>query len=155
MDLNDIRENLLGTWSGDNLLHLSWLTPTDYHSPTSLTVTPTVKDRFLLFNYTWSHENTPHEGLVLVGYDKNDNVVTASWVDSWHMSGKIMFCKGSLDANGTIDILGSYEAPPGPDWGWRITITHSTDQALQIIMHNVTPDGEEDLAVKAEYKRIG
>lgn len=155
MEWSDIQEKLSGTWAGENLLRLSWLNPTDYHSSTNLSVKPTVKDRFLLFQYTWSHENKPHEALLLVGYDKNDKVATASWVDSWHMSGKILQCKGTIDANGTIDVIGAYEALPGPDWGWRITITHGADQTLQIVMHNVTPEGEEDLAVRAEYKRMG
>ena len=48
---------------------------------------------------------------------------------------------------------GSYAAPPGPDWGWRIAIRPGDGSALAIVMHNVTPGGEEAVAVEATYKR--
>jgi hypothetical protein len=48
------------------------------------------KDNFLTVAYTWSHENTPHEGFLLVGNDSSDEVATVAWVDSWHMNGKVM-----------------------------------------------------------------
>ena len=65
-----------------------------------------------------------------------------------------MFCHGTINAQGIIDLLGSYEAPPGPDWGWRIIITNPSNNRLQIIMYNCSPEGVEELAVQADYKRI-
>jgi hypothetical protein len=103
--------------------------------------------------YTWSHEEVAQEGLILLGYDDKQEIATAAWVDSWHMSSKIMSCQGTIDAQGAIDLRGSYEAPPGPDWGWRIVITPKAGKELQMVMYNITPEGAEDLAVKADYKR--
>ena len=155
MNLTEIQNNLIGDWDGKNLLRLSWVTPPDNYSPSRLSVAPVAKGKFLLFTYTWSHENIPHEGVILLGYDNNQGVATAAWVDSWHMSGKIFSCQGTIDQQGAIDLRGSYEAPPGPDWGWRITINSDSGKQLQIVMHNCTPEGAEELAVQADYTRVG
>jgi hypothetical protein len=153
MKLTEIQDHLLGDWSGSDLLRLSWLTPSDYHSSTRLSVKPVAKGKFLMFTYTWKHEDVSHEGLILLGYDAKQEMATAAWVDSWHMSSKIMYCQGSIAQQGAIDIRGSYEAPPGPDWGWRIVITPKSGKELQIVMYNISPEGAEELAVQADYKR--
>ena len=153
MNLTEIRNTLIGAWTGDNLLRLSWLTPPDYRSPSNLLVAQVAKGKFLTFTYTWSHEDNDQEGLLMLGYDERQKVATAAWVDSWHMSSKIMSCQGTIDQKGSIDLRGSYEAPPGPDWGWRIVITAPSEKELQIIMYNCSPDGVEELAVQADYKR--
>ncbi|MDT4969068.1 MAG: hypothetical protein QOJ64_3805 [Acidobacteriota bacterium] len=153
MNLTDIHEKLVGNWSGTNLLRLSWVDPPDYNSSTNLSVVPVAKAKFLSFSYTWSHEDVAQEGLLIVGYDNKLAQATAGYIDSWHMSGKVMPFTGTINDQGVIDLLGSYEAPPGPDWGWRIVIKPS-DGALQMLMYNIPPDGEEDLAVDAKYKRL-
>jgi hypothetical protein len=89
----------------------------------------------------------------LLGYDEQQKMATAAWVDSWHMSSKIMACEGAIDPQGAIDIRGSYEAPPGPDWGWRIVITPKSGKELQLVMYNISPEGVEELAVQADYKK--
>lgn len=153
MKLTEIHDNLIGDWTGANLLRLSWLTPSDYHSSSRLSVAPVAKGKFLSFTYTWSHEEVSQEGLILLGYDDKQEVATAAWVDSWHMSSKTMSCQGEIDERGAIVLRGSYEAPPGPDWGWRIVITPNSGKELQIIMYNCSPEGAEELAVQADYKR--
>jgi len=154
MNLTEIQHNLIGEWTGANLLRLGWLTPPDHVSQTRLSVAPVAKGKFLTFTYTWSHEDTAHEGMILLGYHKDQGVATAAWVDSWHMSSKIMSCQGAIDEQGVISLRGSYEAPPGPDWGWRITITANSGRELQIVMHNCSPGGAEELAVQADYTRM-
>jgi len=153
MNLSELQNNLLGNWVGSNLLRLSWLTPSDYHSPSLLSVKHVAKGKFLTFTYTWSHEDVSQEGVILLGYDAKQELATAAWVDSWHMSSKIMACEGAIDPQGAISIRGSYEALPGPDWGWRIAITPKSGKELQLVMYNISPEGVEDLAVQADYKR--
>jgi hypothetical protein len=92
--------------------------------------------------------------MLVVGYDRIQNNATAAWIDSWHMSSKVMFCQGTINAQGIINLRGSYEAPPGPDWGWRIMIITPSDNILQLIMFNCSPEGLEELAVQADYKRV-
>lgn len=153
MHLSDLQDRLLGEWTGTNLLRLSWLTPSDFHSPSTMKISSVAKGKFLAFTYTWSHENAAHEGYVLVGYDEKQKVATAAWVDSWHQSTKVLSCQGTIDEHGVISLKGFYEAPPGPDWGWRIVLTPKSDKELQLVMINCTPEGEEDLAVQADYER--
>ena len=154
MNLSEIQGNLIGKWTGNNLLRLSTLTPSDFFSSSDLSVAQAAKGKFLIFTYTWNHENVPQEGMLVVGYDKEQNIVTAAWIDFWHMSSKVMFCQGAINKQGIIDLRGSYEAPSGPDWGWRIIITAPSENQLQVVMYNCSPDGAEELAVQAVYKRL-
>jgi hypothetical protein len=154
MSLDEIKLYLIGVWAGENILRLSWMTPQEYHSLSELTVTPTVREKFLAFEYRWSHETAPHEGLLLVGYDAAQEIVNAAWVDSWHSSTKPLALSGNVDRHKTIDLRGTYEVPNHPDWGWHIVINIPEKDALQIVMYNVSPKGDEDLAVRADYKRM-
>ena len=63
------------------------------------------------------------------------------------MSNKLLISEGKA-ARGSVDVSGSYAAPPGPDWGWRTTLGPGPDETLRMVMYNVTPDGEEYLAVE-------
>ena len=149
----DKLNNLIGAWTGDNILRLSWMNPPEFHSPSELKIGRAVRDKFLTFNYNWNHENTPHEGLLLVGYDTNKEAVNASWVDSWHSSSEPLALSGTIEEHGTLDLRGTYKVPNHPDWGWRIVINTPEKDAVQIVMYNVSPEAAEDLAVRADYKK--
>jgi hypothetical protein len=64
-----------------------------------------------------------------------------------------MTCQGASEENHSMSVKGSYAAPPGPDWGWRIVIHSPDEQNLHMVMYNSTPEGQEDLAVEAKYTR--
>ena len=64
-----------------------------------------------------------------------------------------MFCRGGLQPDGTLAVQGTYPAPTGPDWGWKIVLDPSLPDGLRMTMINISPDGEEALAVEAVYKR--
>jgi hypothetical protein len=106
---------------------------------------------FLQFHYDWTHEGETQTGLLLFGYDE-ENAASAAWVDSFHMSSKIMFSTGTA-ADGSADLRGTYATPPGPDWGWRTVIRAVSADELQVVMHNISPEGQEDLAVQIDYRR--
>ena len=55
------------------------------------------------------------------------------------------------EGKNALSLLGSYAAPPGPDWGWRIVL-EPLSETLQIRMDNITPDGEDLPAVEATYR---
>jgi hypothetical protein len=154
LKLSDIQTNLVGEWAGNNLLRLSWQAPSDFNSTGRMFIQSVGNGKFLTFRYSWSHEGTAHEGAILLAHAASTGIATAGWVDSWHQSGGVLCCEGSLQEDGTIQVKGYYAAPPGPDWGWRITIAQRSDNELQMVMHNCAPDGKEDLAVQADYTRI-
>ena len=83
----------------------------------------------------------------------DQNPTGAVWLDSWHMRNEIMICDGTRDDRGVVSLQGSYPAPPGPDWGWRIEIENHEGASLVMRMINVSPEGQEALAVLAQYER--
>lgn len=144
--------SLVGRWRGQN--HL-WLSPDEpvRTSDTTLDVTLAAQGQFALFAYTWAFEGAPQDGLILINIASKPQDVHAVWTDSWHMQNGIMACQGPADDQGGVSVVGAYAAPPGPDWGWRITLTPQAADRLQLIMHNITPAGQSFLAVQADYTR--
>jgi len=147
-----ILRDLAGSWSGTNRL---WLSPTEpaRSSASRALVVAAGRDRFVRIDYTWAYEGAPQEGVLLLGVMGTEADVV--WIDSFHNGDRIMHCSGSVDAAGTLTVLGHYPAPPGPDWGWRTRVEPRDSGAWRLVMHNVTPEGEEQLAVEAEYTRTG
>lgn len=153
MRLADLKDRLTGQWSGTNLLRLGEPDTPDSVSPSNLSIEFILKEKFLSLKYTWSHLGVAHEGRMILGYHNAQHVATAAWIDSWHQSGKVMLCEGTIDEQGVIELKGFYEAPPDADWGWRITIRSGPQEALLLTMYNCSPNGDEELAVSAEYAR--
>lgn len=152
MKFEELKSALIGEWQGTKLLYFS--PPPDAPaatSPLKLNVAPVAGDSFLQFNYGWTYEGEQQTGVLLLSCDE-ENAASAAWVDSFHMSSKILSCLGRF-ADGAVDVLGSYAAPPGPDWGWRMAIRTVSQNEMQIVMHNISPEGQEDLAVQADFTR--
>lgn len=144
---------LLGHWSGRNTLYVPWLNPPESKSEATATVSSVVNDKFLTISYTWADHGKPHQGLLLIGQNSKDGSVTASWIDSWHQGGSILQLNGDVDANGKVILRANYPAPPDPDWGWRIEVS-AQPSGFDVIMTNITPQGEESLAVETHYERL-
>jgi hypothetical protein len=141
-----------GTWQGTSTLQ----DPGNIEPETTaslLTVTPLLDGRFVRLDYTWSYRGTSHAGSLLVGCQKKAYAVSMHWIDSWHNSDTVMALAGRAESPSLLAARGSYAAPPGPDWGWKIGVTPETEGALRIVMHNISPEGQEFLAVEGEYSR--
>jgi hypothetical protein len=151
MQSSDLKATFSGDWEGTKQLYLEPPPAAPQSSPSTLSVTPVAGGNFLQLNYTWAFEGEQQTGVLLFGYDEDD-AASAAWVDSFHMSSKVFFCSGTV-AEGSAKMLGSYAAPPGPDWGWRITLRTVSATECQIVMHNISPEGQEDLAVQIDYTR--
>ncbi|GGC94754.1 DUF1579 family protein [Undibacterium terreum] len=149
-----IFSNFVGQWEGRNRLFLSWPTPSEFLSDTRLTVTELADGSLLQLNYDWSHEGKPQQGILLLAYDAEKNSATASWGDSWHASKKLLPSSGAIGDDGLVNLLGSFEAPPDPDWGWRILLKPVSGSEMQIAMYVIPPGEEEQEAVTANYRRL-
>ena len=144
---------LAGRWNGTYRLIVNPAEP-PRESKTSAVVTPVAAGGFVRMDYTWEEDGKPQDGSILLGRDSERCVVTAHWVDSWHMSDKVMACEGpSTDAGSSLEVRGAYAAPPGPDWGWRTVIEATGTDSFRMLMYNVSPDGREDVSVEAAYTR--
>jgi len=144
-----------GRWKGTNTLQDPH-TQKPEESPSTLQVTPILAKRFVRLDYTWSHQGNPQEGSLLIGFDPNTRTISGHWIDTWHMAHAAMICLGPEPTSGTLKLAGTYAAPPGPDWGWRIEITAAAGvEALRITMTNVWPEAtREETAVEAVYTRV-
>ena len=152
MKLAALHPQLLGEWAGESLL---WLDPTGLPltSPSTMRIEPAANGRFLTLIYTWAYENKAQQGLLLVGDGNPEAIATASWVDSFHQSGRVMQCIGAAHGE-DFSVCGHYAAPPGPDWGWQLSVDVSAAGELIFQMHNVPPGGAAELAVRAVYQRV-
>lgn len=142
----------MGKWSGHNKL---WFEPTAaaIESTTTAEITGEAAGRMLLMRYTWEYDGKPCDGIVLLGDDIKAGRCDAAWADSFHNGHRLMPLTGAAAGDGDISVRGSYPAPPGPDWGWRITFEHPSSDVLVMRMYNIMPDGTEALAVEASYAR--
>lgn len=152
MSISEQLVALVGKWQGTNKL---WLDPATSakESNSVLLVSLAARKKFAMFQYTWADEGEEQEGLLIIGSAGQSFQAQVIWADSWHMQDKYMVCNGSMESNGGFLVSGTYEAPPGPDWGWRIMVTPLDMDTLQLNMYNVTPDGQEFLAVETIYRR--
>jgi hypothetical protein len=138
-----------GSWTGSNTLQDPHSGKPEESSSTA-TLTPVLDGRFVRVDYTWDYQGKPQEGSLLIGYDPKSGEVSGHWIDSWHMGRKVLNCVGTSTDDGTFAVRGSWAAPPGPDWGWRITIGKEND-TLRITHTVIDPEGQEDLAAEGVY----
>jgi hypothetical protein len=128
-------------------------------TPSTATVTPLLGGRFVRIDYTWDaddvlKEHGPQHGSLQVGFEAEPEpgVATVAWIDSWHNGAKMQVWPGVRLDNGGVDVRGVYSAPGDPEWGWRTRLEPAGD-GWTMTMFNITPDGDESLAVRAEYRR--
>jgi hypothetical protein len=141
----------VGNWCGSNTLQ-DPNSGRPEESPSTLAVTPVLGGRFVRLDYTWFYQGKPQEGSLLVGFEPRSGAVSGHWIDTWHMGRKAMACVGGPPAAGMISITGSYAAPTGPDWCWRIVVTSDGD-TLRVTHTNIAPDGKEEPAAQGVYSR--
>ena len=143
---------IIGNWQGRNNL---WLFPGDpvHESDSTAEVQMIAQNQFTEIRYSWAYDGEPQEGRLYLGQPSEDGDVEAVWFDSWHLKGTFMVFKGSADPNGVVSVLGSYAAPPGPDWGWEITIEPIETDEFYLRMYNITLEGEKTPAVEVKYSR--
>jgi Protein of unknown function (DUF1579) len=154
MNFNEILNKLVGKWRGINRLHTAWIKENPVSETNSSAVIElTARGRFLKIEYDWTFEDSPQEGLILIGNENESDSIKAFWIDSWHLSDKFMVSEGRLDENDVISLKGFYTVPDNPDWGWRTIIEPESNNSFKIVMYNVSPEGEESLAVEMEFHR--
>jgi hypothetical protein len=152
MSISESLISLVGQWQGTNKLWLDPAAPAR-ESDSRLVISLTAQGKFAVFQYTWADEGAAQDGLLFLGSAGPSTQAQAVWVDSWHMQDTMMVCEGSLEPDGSFSVRGAYAVPPGPDWGWRIALEPQAADTIRLSMYNITPDGEEALAVETIYRR--
>jgi hypothetical protein len=150
MNSTDALHTMAGHWVGTKTVVLP--NEPDRTSPAEATVTVARGGRSAAIAYRWAFEDAPQDGLMAAVLGHDETHVALAFIDSWHMAGDIMLCRGTVNAAGTIDVRGAYAVPDSPDWGWRIVLEMQQGQ-LRVTMYNVAPSGEEFTGVVAQFTR--
>jgi hypothetical protein len=152
MSAREMMIESVGQWSGSNKVWLSPDAPAR-ESDVTASVGLAAGDGFAVITYDWQDEGKPQDGMLLIRVAPDGSPPDMVWIDSWHTGGKFMDFRGEELPDGRLSARGSYEAPPGPDWGWRIALSTDESGALKILMDNITPDGQEAPAVETLLTR--
>jgi hypothetical protein len=143
---------LVGSWKGFNRLHVPWMEPPVRETDSMAELSLKTQGKMLCLEYTWVYDGTPQDGIMLVSQDPKSDAITMIFTDSWHLGHTFMECKGTADENGNVNLKGYYSVPDHPDWGWRTEFT-AGDDSFRFDMYNVSPEGEETIAVENEFTR--
>lgn len=140
--------NLVGDWTGVSGMRFM---PSDAFTESSSTARVSITAGSLVtVTYTWSNDDGPQDGMLLIGDGSAPHEAAAVWVDSFHQSPKWMALQGVISSEG-VGLEGVYPAPPGPDWGWRIHVGGIDE--FTITMVNI-PEGDAAYeVVRASYQR--
>ena len=106
MGIDSRLADLVGEWKGTNRLHAPWMPQPLQKSNSTATVRSIMKGQFLSIEYTWTFEDKPQEGMLLLGCDPKSDAVQAVWTDSWHSKDVLMLCNGARDEAGKVSVLG-------------------------------------------------
>ncbi len=149
-DFSNFLSSMTGDWSGTYRL---WLHPGAevQVSQSNAHVSVEGNGAYAVMSYDWVWKEKPQSGVFL--FEGPSDHVTATWGDSWHQQPATMRCEGSFSDEGKLVVLGSYSGGEGPDWGWRTQFNLVGEDSMVMEVYNITPDGQEALAVRAEYKR--
>jgi hypothetical protein len=138
--------SLVGNWDGRTRTWLEKDVLAD-ESPTTSKIIGLLNKRFIRYEYRGIINGKTHEGLMVWGFDLDNNKCVCTWIDSFHMGTGIMFAEGVETRNG-FAVTGSYNNSDWPaPWGWR------TDQFI-LRAFNISPEGEEAKAIETINLRI-
>ena len=143
----ELLKNTTGTWKGQSTLNMAWLPEGERLKTSDSTMTITANEEHVTIQYTWVESDKPQEGTMIVA-SNDENKAQIAWVDSWHMAFPILVSEGTADP---LSVTGAWAAGD-ETWFWRTEFSMD-GETLKMEMTNITPAGEEEWAVRAEYHR--
>jgi hypothetical protein len=142
---------LAGRWTGVNLV---WLNPDaePRRSEAYADISVEAEGQSLSVRYQWDDRGAAQSGILVLVSDAGSDALEAAWTDSWHYAHQLMPCRGAYSET-DASVHGTYAAPPGADWGWRIALEATANDACALRMFNISPDGDEQLAAESLLTR--
>lgn len=144
---------LAGDWAGKVRI---WFEPDQLGDESTIRgrIRPVLGGRFVIHEYETRSMGETQHGFAIHGYHIDRQRHESAWIDSFHTGTQLMFSTG-LPLAALHEVTGSYGGESdGQPWGWRTALAMESPDHLVIAMYNVTPQGEESLAVEFDYRRI-
>jgi len=148
----ELLKSLVGSWEGTCR---TWFEPGKPGDESKVTgrIRPLLDGRFIRHEYAGTIQGKPRHGEELIAFNAMTKRFQVSWVDDFHMNYAIMFSEGEATPTGFV-VKGEYEgAPDTAPWGWKTVFDLVDDDHLTMTAYNVTPDGQEAMAVETKYSR--
>jgi hypothetical protein len=144
--------SFVGSWTGTTR---TWFEPEELldESETSGTVRAVLDGRFVVHEYAGMLQGKPTAGHAVVGFELDRDRFVCAWIDSAHMTTAVMLSVGATGVRDEVSVLGSYDVPDGPAWGWRTTFESLSADELLVSHYNVPPDAPAYLGVETRYRR--
>ena len=150
-DVAEFYDAVAGEWEGNYDLWLDPSSPKE-SSRSSAQITKVATGDGWEMTYQWARGEATHRGVFQ--FAGSGTHADFSWTDSFHSASDAMTGDGGLSDDGSrLVFMSHYPAGGGADWGWRTEFILVDPTTLSMDAYNITPDGQEVLAVRAVYVR--
>lgn len=141
----------LTTLTGKSTLNLPWQEgQTIFDCESSITCERSKTNAHFIVKIFWEHEGVAQEGLVVGGIPDEGDEIHAVFFDSWHQRNSPLKMTGTASVD-SFTVKGTYYEDADGAWSWRIEMS-PIEGGLKLEMTNIEPSGNEEWAVRAEYR---
>lgn len=148
--------DMAGDWEGRTTTWFGGDAPPD-DSPWRVSIEPVVSGAFIYQSHEGHIGDRAFSGHVIYGYDAYRRVMTAVWVDSFHLGDAMLLSEGPIpgDPHEILNVVGAYvDRPSGQQWRWRTVVRMPDSSHLHIRAFNIAPDGREQPALETLLRRV-
>lgn len=144
---------LLGDWQGLTRLYAGHVEVPERTSSAWLRCVQAGSPERFRLRYVWAFEQRVREGHLMFALDSGNGQINAAWMDSGLVGADVLGLRGWLDDSGLLRLSGHASDQGGTDWVWRLELDTPEPARLELRLYTVSPQGGEELAASAEYRR--
>lgn len=153
----DLLATLRGDWVGVTRLHAGHAAQPEHTSSAWLRCVDAGAPSRARLRYVWTFEDRIREGHLLLAIDPGSRRASGAWMDSGvggAIGGdEVLALRGWLDESGLLRLSGQGPEADSGAWTWRLELDCPAAAQLELRLYTTSPQGEEELAASAEYRR--